>query len=87
MRRLLLVAAASALLPGCMLGSGGAFSAGPKTVGSKEPPITLVAVDGSHCQVAPDRFERTKIGDRVWCGWRDPGAAPRPGEEGRRPVP
>ncbi len=42
---------------------------GRKLVISKEAPLDLVAEDGTRCQTSKDRFERTKIGSKVWCLW------------------
>jgi hypothetical protein len=41
-----------------------------KTVAAKEPPGTLVAVDGTICIVPSNRFESVKVNDKVWCAWR-----------------
>lgn len=40
-----------------------------KRVEAKDPPATLIAIDGSVCTVTSDRFERTQRGDRVACLW------------------
>lgn len=42
---------------------------GRKLVIGKEAPLDLVAEDGTRCQTSKDRFERTKIGSKVWCLW------------------
>jgi hypothetical protein len=41
-----------------------------KTVVDKEPPGTLIAVDGTICIVPANKFESTEVDDRVWCEWR-----------------
>lgn len=83
--RALIIAALALALAACVPGiqwGGGDNRPGLKTVQAKEEPITLVAVDGSRCQVSTAKFQETKIGDRVWCGWRDFGDEPRPGTPG-----
>ena len=85
--RALLIAALAVALGACFPGNriqwgGGDNRPGLKTVQAKEEPITLVAVDGTRCQVSTAKFQETKIGDRVWCGWRDFGGEPRPGKPG-----
>ncbi len=65
------------VLSGCVvpLHRGGHRSPEPtkvldrKLVISKEAPLDLVAEDGTRCQTSKDRFERTKIGSKVWCLW------------------
>lgn len=50
-----------------------------KTVTSKEAPSTLIAMDGTICNVAPFKFEGTRVGDRAWCDWRRRSEGPRMG--------
>ena len=40
-----------------------------KLVVGKEPPLDLIAEDGSRCLTTKDRFEKTRIGSKVWCLW------------------
>lgn len=40
-----------------------------KTVAEKRPPKTLVARDGSTCQVPEARFGHVRIGQQVTCVW------------------
>ncbi|HUG39402.1 MAG TPA: hypothetical protein VMM12_02900 [Longimicrobiales bacterium] len=85
MMRVLAMALLAFSLTGCGLDNRfqlGGVGPGGKTVSAKEEPITLVAVDGTVCQVTPAKFHRVKRGDRVWCGWRNRGDAPRPGGGG-----
>ena len=42
---------------------------GRKRVIGKEAPLDLVAEDGTRCETSRERFERTKIGSKVWCLW------------------
>ena len=42
---------------------------GKKLVVEKEAPLDLIAEDGTRCQTTKNRFERTKIGSKVWCLW------------------
>jgi hypothetical protein len=42
---------------------------GRKLVIGKEAPLDLIADDGTRCETSKDRFERTKIGTKVWCLW------------------
>jgi hypothetical protein len=58
---------------------------GNKSVSGKEEPWTLVAVDGTLCKTTAAKFERVKIGDRVWCYWRERGET-TVGVGGRVPV-
>lgn len=60
---------------------GGMTGPGMKTVSSKQAPSTLVAVDGTICNVMPRKFEGTKVGDPAWCDWRSRSAGP-PGRTG-----
>lgn len=68
----LCVACGCATDPGTRRGEG--YRIGSKMVAGKEAPATLYAEDGSHCLVTPGRFERVRIGDRVWCNWEVRGA-------------
>lgn len=58
---------------------------GSKTVSAKEPPATLVAIDGSLCRTTARKYEDVKVGDRVWCYWLDRGAGPDIGKRGPGP--
>jgi hypothetical protein len=40
-----------------------------KRVVQKEPVATLIAKDGTWCNVSEDRYRMIKIGDNAWCGW------------------
>jgi hypothetical protein len=40
-----------------------------KRVSTKVPPTTLVAEDGTICQVPEVRFERIEAGDVITCVW------------------
>ena len=90
MSRILSVLALAALLPGCALLpqkvqlGGGSTGWGYKTVRGHEEPNMLVAADGTLCPVTPDKYTRTKDGDRTWCSWQRRGIADRPvgGEPG-----
>lgn len=77
--RTMLILAMIASLASCSLGPrvqlGAGDGPGNKVVTGKEEPATLVAVDGTLCLVPADKFDRTKSGDRVWCNWRQRGAA------------
>jgi hypothetical protein len=42
---------------------------GRKLVIGKEAPLDLIADDGTRCETSKERFERTKIGSKVWCLW------------------
>jgi hypothetical protein len=53
-------------------------SLGRKLVTGKEPPVTLIAEDGTRCLTSRDRFERTRIGSEVWCVWTGGGAEAGP---------
>lgn len=69
------------LMSGCMvpLHTRGQRSAEPpqvfgrKLVIDKEPPLVLIAEDGTRCQTTRDRFERTRVGSKVWCLWTGDG--------------
>ncbi|MDQ6885687.1 MAG: hypothetical protein M3068_00195 [Gemmatimonadota bacterium] len=41
-----------------------------KEVVTKQEPHTLLALDGTFCDVSPDRFKDTRVGARVQCEWR-----------------
>jgi hypothetical protein len=64
-------------ISGCMvpLHTSGQRSAEPakvlgrKLVIDKAAPLDLIAEDGTRCQTTRDRFERTRIGSKVWCLW------------------
>lgn len=40
-----------------------------KLVIGKEGPLDLIAEDGTRCQTSKERFEKTRIGSKVWCLW------------------
>jgi hypothetical protein len=69
---------ATACAPGGVaVGAGGMGASnihtgpGMKRVVAKRPPATLLASDGSGCDVSPDRFKGTAVGDLVDCpDWR-----------------
>ena len=91
MTRLLMIALLAVSVSSCALtnrlqlgGDGG--GPGRKTVSAKEEPLTLVALDGTECTVTSAKFNRTKIGDMVWCAWRSRGGARPPGGVGG-PIP
>lgn len=42
---------------------------GKKMVVAKEAPLDLIAEDGTRCLTTKNRFERTKLGSKVWCLW------------------
>jgi hypothetical protein len=53
-------------------------SAGPqpgyavKLVVEKDPPLTLIAEDGSLCRMSKERYKATKEGDWIACLWNLP---------------
>lgn len=49
-------------------------SLGRKLVTGKEPPVSLIGEDGTRCITSRGRFERTRIGSKVWCLWTGSGA-------------
>jgi hypothetical protein len=82
--RRLRAAVRTALVAGCLVlpacaslplpGSGPRASherLGWKAVVEKREPGILLAVDGTECQVAEERFERVEVGDSVFCHWRE----------------
>lgn len=69
---LLLVIATAGCVPH-WLQLGDRTGPGNKVISNKEDPITLVAVDGSICTVTTTKYHKVKIGDQVWCNWRDRG--------------
>lgn len=54
-------------------------SLGYRTVAEKLPPTTLIAEDRATCEVDRKKFERTRVGQRVYCLWYDH-LPPRTGE-------
>ena len=40
-----------------------------KVVHGKEPRTTLLAHDGTRCQVTEKRYNEIAIGEQVWCVW------------------
>ena len=57
----------------------GPLGPGMKTVTSKQVPSTLIAMDGTVCNVMPWKFEATKVGDEAWCDWRSRSEGPQMG--------
>lgn len=51
-------------------GTAGAGVLAKKTVASKNPPVTLVAADATHCDTDEKKFKDTKVGDVVSCVWQ-----------------
>ncbi|MGQ0713412.1 MAG: hypothetical protein ACT4PJ_06740 [Gemmatimonadaceae bacterium] len=49
---------------------------GRKLVVGKEVPLDLIAEDGTRCLTTKKRYERTRIGSKVWCVWE---GEPAPG--------
>jgi hypothetical protein len=41
-----------------------------KSVYGKEAPATVVAADGSRCNVTKKRFDEVKEGEKLLCAWR-----------------
>lgn len=67
------------LASGCMIfpragGRGVPVGLGEKPVASKEPPTSLIAVDGTRCLVTEEKFRNTAVGERVWCYWTQDGS-------------
>jgi hypothetical protein len=58
-------------------GSGHRPALDRKLVVGKDPPVTLIAEDGTRCITSRDRFEQTRIGSEVWCVWSGGGDANR----------
>jgi hypothetical protein len=58
-------------LPGAPVpgAEGSSVAASRKSVSGKEPRTTLIALDGSRCQVTERRYRETAIGEKVWCAW------------------
>jgi len=53
------------------VGAGARTGPGVKRVAAKQPPSLLLAADGTGCDVSPDRFRDTAVGDMVNCpDWR-----------------
>ena len=71
--RLLITAALAAGLAGCGLIEFAANTAGlsspSKRVEAKASPNTLVASDGTSCQVPEARFDQIEVGDWITCVW------------------
>ena len=44
---------------------------GSKIVEGKQPPVRLVARDGTSCLVSRKKFESAEVGEAVWCTWTD----------------
>lgn len=40
-----------------------------KPVARKEAPHSLYAADRTRCTVSEEKFNRTGLGDQVWCVW------------------
>jgi hypothetical protein len=47
-----------------------AGAVGVKRVVDKREPAYLIAADGTECTVAAATFNRTRVGQRVFCAWR-----------------
>lgn len=56
--------------PGAEAGSGPSRGLARKRVATKQEPYTLVAEDGTSCQVSADRFQDVSIGDAELCMWQ-----------------
>jgi len=41
-----------------------------KLVMAKDPPITLIAGDGTKCKINERRYRRIRVGDSYSCNWR-----------------
>ena len=41
-----------------------------KPVYGKEAPTTLLAADGTRCQVSEKKFQETTVGEKIWCVWQ-----------------
>jgi hypothetical protein len=54
----------------------GPIGRGTKVVTSKVEPSTLIAADGTLCNVSALRFRDTAIGDVVSCEWRQRSEGP-----------
>ncbi|HUG39258.1 MAG TPA: hypothetical protein VMM12_02175 [Longimicrobiales bacterium] len=84
MMRLVLLALVLMVLPSCATSEdvppGGMTGPGMKTVSSKQAPSTLIAVDGTICNVMPKKYEETGVGDTAWCDWRNRSAGPPRGQ-------
>lgn len=78
--RINLLAVALVILSGCALSEEvppeGPLGPGAKIVTSKVEPSTLVAADGTICNVTPLKFKDTAIGDEAWCDWRSRSEGP-----------
>lgn len=79
-RTLVALLLVSPLMGGCMMlpgraGRGGAVTGlADKPVASKEPPTSLIAVDGTRCLVTEEKYRNTTVGQRVWCYWSQDGS-------------
>lgn len=72
----LLLPALVLILSGCASlrsGDGSSPVLGWKVVMQKSEPTYLLAGDGTECTVPQDRYDRTHVGDRVFCAWRRSG--------------
>lgn len=74
MARPLVVAGGLALAAGCIaipLGHReGAPAMSRKVVVRKQEPNILVAADRTWCEADPKKFRSAKVGDKVWCVWK-----------------
>ena len=53
---------------------GASIGLADKPVASKEPPTSLIAVDGTRCLVTEEKYRNTAVGERVWCYWTQDGS-------------
>ena len=80
MRRSALVMLISAILCGCgsflaeMVGESVGVPLREKVVREKVEPNLLVAMDGTTCEVAVDRWNKAKVGSNFLCVWSDAAA-------------
>jgi hypothetical protein len=56
--------------PGAEVGSGPSRGLARKRVATKQEPYTLVAEDGTSCQVSADRFGDVSVGNAELCMWQ-----------------
>ena len=72
----LLAACVGIPLPGGEPGPRQALSR--REIAGKREPAELVATDGSTCHVSLSRYEKSRVGSRAWCVWRERAAASQP---------
>ena len=51
-------------------GQGQGARPSQKPVYGKEAPTTLLAADGTRCQVSDKKFQETAVGEKIWCVWQ-----------------